>query len=129
MTIHDEIRTRREALGWSQARLAQEVSRLERLPKPLSYVTVQHWENGASAPKRTRLQFVAQALGCTAEQLNNHGQPGDTPLDWRTLAMNLADNYPDPMIREALNIFCAQVDADYARLSQKLQNRDISGSF
>ncbi len=129
MTIHDEIRTRREALGWSQAKLAQEVSRLEQLNKNLSYVTVQHWENGHSAPKRTRLKYVAQALGCTPEQLNSHDHASGSHLDWRTLAMNLADNYPDPIIREALNIFCAKVDADYARLAQKLQNRDISGSF
>lgn len=70
MSIHQEIKARREALEWSQTKLAEEVSAREGLPKPLSWQTVQQWENGSSAPTRKRLPFVASALGCSPEELN-----------------------------------------------------------
>jgi transcriptional regulator with XRE-family HTH domain len=70
MSIHEAIKARRQALEWSQERLAEEVSRLEGLSKPLAWQTVQQWENGVSAPARKRLPFVAAALGLTMEELN-----------------------------------------------------------
>lgn len=69
MSIHTEIKRRREALGWSHQRLADAVSTAEKLTKTLAWQTVQQWENGVSAPKRTRMPFVAQALGCSLVQL------------------------------------------------------------
>lgn len=69
MSIHEAIKGRREALGWSQTKLAEEVSSREGLPKPLAWQTVQQWENGVSAPTRKRLPFVASALGLTIEEL------------------------------------------------------------
>lgn len=69
MSIHQEIKRRRDELGWSQQQLAAEVSRLEGGSKVLSWQTVQQWENGKSAPKRTRMDVVARALGCTVEEL------------------------------------------------------------
>jgi transcriptional regulator with XRE-family HTH domain len=69
MSIHEEIKRRREALGWSQTRLAQEVSVLEgRGDKPLSWQTVQQWES-RTAPSRKRVDHVATALGCTVADL------------------------------------------------------------
>lgn len=69
MSIHTEIKRRRDALGWSHQRLAEAVSAAEGLNKTLAWQTVQQWENGVSAPKRTRMPFVAQALGCSLVQL------------------------------------------------------------
>lgn len=62
MNIHQTINQARLAKGWSMERLAEEVSRLEGLKKPLAWQTVQQWENGNSAPKRKRLAIVLQAL-------------------------------------------------------------------
>jgi transcriptional regulator with XRE-family HTH domain len=69
MSIHEQIKRRREAKGWSHATLAAKVSELEGAKKPLAWQTVQQWENGGSAPKRTRLGYVAKALGCTESDL------------------------------------------------------------
>lgn len=69
MSIHNEIKRRREALGWSHQTLANRVSAAENLKKALAWQTVQQWENGASAPKRTRMPYVAEALGCSLVQL------------------------------------------------------------
>lgn len=73
MSIHDEIKRRRLALGWSHQKLADEVSAREHLKKPLAWQTVQQWENTASAPKRTRLKHVADALGIDLLEL--YGAP------------------------------------------------------
>lgn len=74
MTIHDQIKARRLALGWSMETLAAEVSKLEGLGKPLSWQTVQQWEAGKSAPKRSRLEIVASLLGSTVAELMD--EPG-----------------------------------------------------
>ncbi|WP_203564753.1 helix-turn-helix domain-containing protein, partial [Bordetella pseudohinzii] len=60
-TIHQRIKSLREALGLSMEQLAERVS--------VSWQTVQQWENGKTAPKRARLEAVAKALGTTAEYL------------------------------------------------------------
>lgn len=62
MSIHEQIKTAREKMGWSMQRLAAEISATESLAKPLSWQTVQQWENGLSAPKRTRMQTVRRLL-------------------------------------------------------------------
>jgi transcriptional regulator with XRE-family HTH domain len=62
MSIHEQIRKAREGLGWSMERLAKEVSDAEGLAKPLTWQAVQQWENGTSAPKRTRMQVVKRLL-------------------------------------------------------------------
>jgi transcriptional regulator with XRE-family HTH domain len=69
MTIHDVIAARRKALDLSQKDLADRISALEGNAKPLAWQTVQQWENGSSAPKRSRLPFVAQALGIPTSTL------------------------------------------------------------
>jgi len=127
MSIHEAIKARRTALGWSQMRLAGEVSKLENLDPPLTYATVQQWENGKSAPKRTRLKFVAQALGCEIGDLTGDAAPSpNATLDWRTLALMIADQCPDPMTREAWTFFCQAVDDEFAKLSRKQKVREIS---
>lgn len=68
MTIHEAIRARREALDWSHQRLADEVTKLEGLAKPLTWQSVQQWEK-TTAPKRSRLPFVAKALGMSLAEL------------------------------------------------------------
>lgn len=60
----------REGAGLTQAELAARVSALEQLARPLSWQAVQQWEQeDGTAPKRKRLQFVAEALGTTVERL------------------------------------------------------------
>ena len=82
MSIHEAIKTRRLELGWSHERLAEEVSKLEQLPKPLAWQTVQQWENGKSAPQRTRLPYVAKAMNLSLNELQAlaAGQEFPTPL-------------------------------------------------
>lgn len=76
MSIHSEIKRRRVALGWSHERLADEVSKLEGLQKPLSWQSVQQWEReDGTAPKRKRLEFVARALGTYVETLIDEKSP------------------------------------------------------
>lgn len=53
--------------------LAAEVSTAEGLVKPLAWQTVQQWENKASAPRRKRLEIVAQVLECTVSELLDLG--------------------------------------------------------
>lgn len=79
MSIHEAIKARREALEWSQTKLADEVSAREGLTKPLAWQTVQQWENGVSAPARKRLPHVASALGLTLEQLTGLASGQETP--------------------------------------------------
>ena len=62
LTIHELIRDRREAKGWSQQDLADRVSEREGLARPLTWQTVQQWEK-KTAPKRKRVQIVAELLG------------------------------------------------------------------
>ncbi|SIT28219.1 Phage repressor protein C, contains Cro/C1-type HTH and peptisase s24 domains [Achromobacter sp. MFA1 R4] len=60
-TIHKRIKDLREKLGLSMEQLAERV--------PVSWQTVQQWENGKTAPKRARLEAVAKALNTTSEYL------------------------------------------------------------
>lgn len=82
MSIHSEIKRRRVALGWSYERLADEVSKLEGLQKPLSWQAVQQWEReDGTAPKRKRLEFVARALGTYVESLIDKNSPPPTAAE------------------------------------------------
>ena len=62
MTLGKTIKRLREGLGLSQQQLAESVSTFEGLSKPLSWQTVQQWEDNKTAPRMKRMQFVAQAL-------------------------------------------------------------------
>lgn len=54
MTLSSNIRTAREALGWSQDRLAAEVG--------VTKATVSAWENGKKWPESPRLPEISRAL-------------------------------------------------------------------
>ncbi len=70
MSIHTEIKRLRTAKGWSQQRLADEVSAREGGAKKLAWQTVQQWEREhGTAPKRKRLEHVADALGTSPAEL------------------------------------------------------------
>jgi len=60
-TIHARIAALRKGKGLSMQGLAKLVG--------VSYQTVQQWENGKSAPKRTRLERVASILGVTPQEI------------------------------------------------------------
>lgn len=76
MSIHERIRAARERKGWSMEQLAKAVSEAENLAKPLAWQTIQQWERGDSAPKRSRMPVVEQLLGLTPEQ---PAQTGSAP--------------------------------------------------
>lgn len=59
--IHARIKQLREGLGLSMEMLAEKVG--------VSWQTVQQWENGKTAPKRKRLDDVAEVLGTTSDFL------------------------------------------------------------
>lgn len=57
----DAIKRRRQELGMSQADLARKLG--------ITQIAVSKWENGDNYPKSTRLRDVADALGCTVDDL------------------------------------------------------------
>jgi phage repressor protein C with HTH and peptisase S24 domain len=71
-TIHQRIKKLREKLGLSMEQLAERI--------PVSWQTVQQWENGKTAPRRARLDAVAKALNTTPEFLAV-GPANDPDLD------------------------------------------------
>lgn len=80
MSIHSEIKRLRLAKGWSHQRLADEIAKVE--GGTLSWQTVQQWEREpdaatgkSTAPKRKRLEIVAQLLGSTVAALMAGGGP------------------------------------------------------
>lgn len=91
MSIHKQIRQAREKMGWSMERLAKEVSEAEGLAKPLAWQTVQQWENGTSAPKRTRMEVVQRLL-----KIGN--EPAPSPRTAEPDAAALAYRYHDLLI-------------------------------
>ncbi|MEK6419992.1 MAG: helix-turn-helix transcriptional regulator [Burkholderia gladioli] len=80
MTIHKRIKERREALKLSMEALAERVG--------VVYQTVQQWEKevGGTAPKRERLQRVAEALETTAEYLSFGERTGGSTGSARELS-------------------------------------------
>jgi transcriptional regulator with XRE-family HTH domain len=69
MSIHQTIKTLREAKGWSFQTLADEIEKHEKRGKVLAWQAIQQWEDGVSAPTRKRMPFVATALGVGLEVL------------------------------------------------------------
>ena len=59
--IHERIHMLRVSKDLSMEALARLVG--------VTWQTIQQWENGSTAPRRTRLQKVADALGVTIERL------------------------------------------------------------
>lgn len=79
-TIHTAIKERRLSLGMSLQDLAQKVSEIEGLAKPLTWQTVQQWESGKSAPKRARMNATAQALQLNVSALaDGRVEPAESP--------------------------------------------------
>jgi transcriptional regulator with XRE-family HTH domain len=112
MSIHDEIREARKRLGWSMEQLAAEISKAEGLHKPLSWQTVQQWENGASAPKRTRMEIVARLLGLeTDKPAKGEVFHAIKPEEWAML-----QNY-----RKLLDKDRAKLDAEIAAKAEERQ--------
>lgn len=70
--IHKRINRLRTAKNLSMEALAKLVG--------TTWQTIQQWENGKTAPKRTRLEKVADALGTTPEYLMTGFVHGATVL-------------------------------------------------
>lgn len=68
-TIHTRIKAHRLRLKLSKAAFGARVAKEEGLARPISYQTVQQWENGKTAPKRKRLLAVAKACGVKPQEL------------------------------------------------------------
>lgn len=128
-TIHEAIRLARTRLGWSMKRLADEVANAEgKKPGRLSWQTVQQWENGTSAPKRTRMATVRAVLGISTPDDEMSAAPArvreprppphittEEPSQWRlalaghlqALAHHLRDELP--ATREAVAALVASI--------------------
>jgi len=84
MTIHESIRAARLKKEWSMEQLAAAVAKQEGAAKPLSWQTIQQWENGTTAPKRTRLKAVGEVLGLSMADLGLDApeeRPEPEPID------------------------------------------------
>ena len=57
--LGEEIKKQREKRGWSQQKLGEKLG--------VSYATIQQWEKGQTAPKRTRLAQVCRLLDIPPE--------------------------------------------------------------
>tara|TARA_R100000655_G_scaffold64330_2_gene102850 strand:+ start:219 stop:845 length:627 start_codon:yes stop_codon:yes gene_type:complete len=66
--IHERIKAARDAKGFSMQKLAE-------LLGIKAWQTIQQWENGGTAPKRKRLEQVANILGVTVEYLLQGSDP------------------------------------------------------
>lgn len=93
--------------------LAAKVSDAEGLAKPLTWQTVQQWEK-ATAPKRKRLEIVANLLGLSvSEMLGAGGVPSSSPQGRRTNAKAA------PSLDQALDVVArALIAADDLTLDQ-----------
>ncbi|MDS1142415.1 LexA family transcriptional regulator [Pusillimonas sp. SM2304] len=67
-TIHDRIKSARVAKGFSMEKVAELVG-------VKAWQTVQQWENGGTAPKRKRLEKVAEVLDVTVDHLLQGAAP------------------------------------------------------
>lgn len=81
-TIHDRIKDRREELGLSMEALAAKCG--------VQWQTVQQWENGSTAPARSRHKKVAAALGMSVKWLLT-GEDGPARMRAGELIQALAD--------------------------------------
>lgn len=95
MSIHAAIKALRLSKGWSHTTLGIKVAEAEGLAKPLTRQTVSQWESEdatATAPKRKRLEYVAQVLGTSIDRLlDGNPEPlGATPAAIRPEAQALA---------------------------------------
>jgi transcriptional regulator with XRE-family HTH domain len=102
MSIHDEIKRRRTALGIGVAELARRVTALTP-DDPVSRQMVQFWER-TTAPKRRHIAAVAQALNASIDELlAAGGEPvsATSSLFGRTLAEFL-ERLPKAKQRRAL---------------------------
>lgn len=81
MDIHARIKTRRIQLKLSHEQLANRISELEGLAKPLAWQTVQQWENRTTVPRHRRLQHIAAALEMPLDELM--GSPALTAKEQR----------------------------------------------
>lgn len=98
-TIHERIKKKRLAKGWSMEDFADKITKAEGRAKPLAWQTIQQWENGSSAPNRKRLQLVARLLETTvAELLGSRAVAGLSP-EAAELAAKI-DAIEDPRRRE-----------------------------
>ena len=84
------IREAREALGWSQERLATAIGTTQQ--------TVQRWESGVTDPKGSQIKAISKAMGVTVSFLMGMDEPGSDEVgltyDERDL-LNLYRNMDD----------------------------------
>lgn len=128
MSIHKAIKTRREALGWSHQRLADEVSNREGRAKKLSWQAVQQWEkeddDDGTAPSRNRLRHVADALGMSVSELLAAAQI--TTPSFTSIELKLLEGFrklPQPMqeaLLERVSVAAAEMDAKQAAFELSL---------
>lgn len=76
MDIASQIQARRRALGWTQSDLARRLGLSERY----GFAQVSHWEARVSQPTVRSLRRLADAFGCTLDELSAGNHTGNPPV-------------------------------------------------
>lgn len=108
-TIHERIAAYRRRKELSLEGLAALVG--------VSWQTVQQWENGKTAPKRQRMEQVAEALGVTVNELALGSGHEDVHARQRSKkVVPLPDRNP-PVIDEVIKLMLSMNDSGRDRLA------------
>lgn len=91
-TIGDIIKEKRKAKGWNQSKLAKVTG--------YAVTTLQGWESGNHEPRACALADLADAFGCSLDELVGR-EPPRVPLTVETL---------DPVIAEIMDTFVKYAD-------------------
>ena len=68
----------RRKKGWTQAKLADEISKAERNGNQLQARLVSDWETGKNTPPMARIKIMAQLFGCDTAYLLGDGEDGQS---------------------------------------------------
>jgi hypothetical protein len=86
---------------------------------PKSHISAM--SSGAKGIGDTLADKFEQVMNKPRGWMDSTQQTSPSDLDWRTLAMLIADQCPDHVLREQLLLFCSRVDGEASRLRQKRQ--------
>lgn len=102
-------------MGWTMDRLAKAVGLK-------TYQTVALWEtDGGTAPTRTRMPKVAQALGCSEEWLRTGKDDGNELSPLKQKWINLLEDLSSEDIQEFFELVSARQEKNRKFLRDRLQ--------
>lgn len=77
-TTARRISEQRREKGWTQATLADEISKVECSGKQLQARLISDWETGKNTPPMARIKIMAQLFGCDTAYLLGDGEDGQS---------------------------------------------------